>query len=108
MIFRFGVRVGGFDPARYRRELVENADFRKYEDGLRMTLDCTNALADRIEGLLARAQAAGIARYGLHRQDAAIMTCLVPSAARSDHVHFVDGAAGGYAAAAEGLKAGRP
>ena len=28
------------------------------------------------------------------------MTCFVPSPTRSDHVHFVDGAAGGYAAAA--------
>ena len=28
------------------------------------------------------------------------MTCLVPSAVESEHMHFVDGAAGGYARAA--------
>jgi Protein of unknown function (DUF3095) len=103
-IFKSGLRIGGFDPARYRRQLVENTDFRKFDDGLRMTLDCTPALADRLEALLASAAAAGLARYGVHRQSAALMTCFVPSPTRSDHVHFVDGATGGYAAAARTLK----
>ena len=104
IIFKSGLSIGGFDPARYRRQLVENTDFRKFDDGLRMTLDCTPALADRLEALLASAAADGLARYGVHRQSAALMTCFVPSPTRSDHVHFVDGAMGGYAAAARALK----
>jgi hypothetical protein len=44
-------------------------------------------------------------RYGLHRQEAAMMTCFTPSVMRSDHVHFIDGARGGYATAATALKA---
>lgn len=104
LIFTFGLKVGGFDPARYRHQLVENTDFRKFDDGLRMTLDCTPALADRLEALLAEARRSGVAHYGLHRQEAALMTCFVPSATRSDHIHFVDGAMGGYAMAARALK----
>ncbi|MEP6840018.1 MAG: DUF3095 family protein, partial [Bradyrhizobium sp.] len=46
-----------------------------------------------------------VVRYGLHRQDAAMMTCFTPSVMRSDHVHFIDGARGGYASAATALKA---
>ena len=69
-----------------------------------MTLDCSPALADRIAALLSAAEAAGTARCGTHRQSAALMTCFVPSPTRSDHVHFVDGAAGGYAAAARAVK----
>jgi hypothetical protein len=103
-IFSTGLRVGGFDPARYRRQLVRNTDFRKFDDGLRMTLDCTPELADRVEAVLASAQASGVGRYGVHRQTAALMTCFVPSPTRSDHVHFVDGAMGGYAAASQALK----
>ncbi|AWM86002.1 DUF3095 domain-containing protein [Microvirga sp. 17 mud 1-3] len=103
-IYRLRLRVGSFDTTRYRRQLVENTDFRKFDDGLRMTLDCTPTLADRIEALLTRASRQGIARYGLHRQDAALMTCFVPSVTRSDHIHFVDGAMGGYAMAAQALK----
>jgi len=104
MIMRLGVRVGGFDPTVYRREVVENSDFRKFDDNLRMTLDCTPALADRIEQRLAKAELDKIARFGLHRQPSAIMTCIVPSISESSHVHFVDGAAGGYALAARRLK----
>ena len=44
-------------------------------------------------------------RYGLHEQDAAMMTCFTPSVMRADHVHFIDGARGGYASAATVLKA---
>lgn len=104
IVMRAGLKVGRFDPARYRREVVQNSDFRKYDDALRMTVDCTHALADRLEVTLARASAQGIARYGLHRQAAAIMTCFVPSASASDHLHFIDGAAGGYALAARAMK----
>jgi hypothetical protein len=69
-----------------------------------MTLDCTPDLADRIEARLGEAEAAGVARSGTHRQTAALMTCFVPSPTRSDHVHFVDGAMGGYSAAARAIK----
>jgi Protein of unknown function (DUF3095) len=105
-VMRFGIRVGSFDPAVYRRDVVENSDFRKYDDNLRMTLDCTPALADRIERRLEQAEADKVARFGIHRQPSAIMTCIVPSIAESNHVHFIDGAAGGYALAARRLKLG--
>ncbi|MFO1323569.1 MAG: DUF3095 domain-containing protein [Burkholderiales bacterium] len=104
VVMRLGLRVGGFDPAVYRRTVVENSDFRKYDDSLRMTLDCTPGLADRIETRLAAAAAENIARFGVHRQSAALMTCIVPSIAENNHIHFVDGAAGGYTMAARQLK----
>lgn len=103
-LFRSGLPFGPFSPRRYRRRLAANADFRKYDDGLRLTVACPVATADRIEGRLARAQAAGLVRYGSHRQDAAVVTCVSPSVLRDDHVHFVDGAGGGYAWAAAMLK----
>lgn len=103
-IMRWRITVGGFDPAKYLAEVVANSDFRKFDDGLRMILDCEHALADAIESRLTAAEASGVVRYGLHRQDAAMMTCFVPSATASDHVHFVDGARGGYASAAASMK----
>jgi hypothetical protein len=104
-VMRFGIKVGNFVPANYIRQLVENSDFRKYDDGLRMILDCTEEIATALSERLASAAAAGAVRYGLHRQDAAMMTCFTPSVMRSDHVHFIDGARGGYASAATALKA---
>jgi hypothetical protein len=105
LIMRLGIRVGGFVPQTYVRQVVENSDFRKYDDGLRMILDCTPELERTLSLRLAAAASRGIVRYGLHRQDAAMMTCFTPSARRSDHVHFIDGARGGYASAATALKA---
>jgi hypothetical protein len=104
-VMRFGIKLGGFVPKIYIQQVVENSDFRKYDDGLRMVLDCTADLDHTLSGRLTAAASAGIARYGLHRQDAAMMTCFTPAASRSDHVHFIDGARGGYASAATALKA---
>ena len=104
LIMRYGIKVGGFVPKTYVQQVVENSDFRKYDDGLRMILDCTSDLESALTKRLAQAASAGVARYGLHRQDAAMMTCFTPSALRSDHVHFIDGARGGYASAATALK----
>ncbi|WP_246102123.1 DUF3095 domain-containing protein [Methylobacterium terricola] len=104
-IFRLGLSVGAFSAPRYLDELVANADFRKYDDGLRMTIDCGPDLAARIEAQLQAAEAAGLVRFGLHRQAAALTTCITPVAAQADHVHFVDGEDGGYARAAQALKA---
>jgi hypothetical protein len=42
--------------------------------------------------------------YGIHRSSSALATCMV-KAYEGDHVHFVDGADGGYALAARQLKA---
>lgn len=98
-------RVGNFDPVHYLSMLRANSDFRKFDDGLKMTLDCTPAVRDQIRQLLQQAAADGLIQFGLHEQDAALLTCIVPSAAADDHVHFVDGAAGGYTQAAANMAA---
>ncbi len=105
LIMRLGIKLGGFVPEVYVQQVVENSDFRKYDDGLRMILDCSTELQAVLQQRLAAAAADGIVRYGLYQQDAAMMTCFTRQATRSDHVHFIDGARGGYASAATALKA---
>jgi Protein of unknown function (DUF3095) len=104
VILRYGIRVGRFVPTTYLQQVVENSDFRKFADGLRLILDCTREVADAIEMRLVAEASAGTVLYGLHRQDAAVMTCFAPSPADSNHIHFIDGARGGYASAATLLK----
>jgi hypothetical protein len=104
LVMRFGITVGSFIPAKYTRELIDNSDFRKFDDSLRMVLDCTVELADEIEAHLAESAKQNILRYGTHRQHAAMMTCFTPSPTQSNHVHFIDGALGGYAMAASRMK----
>lgn len=101
----FGISVGGFDPARYRRETESNADFKKFDDMLRMVVDCSVEQAEKIETLLKQLHRDGKIHYGIHRSPEAVMTCLVVSASENQHVHFVDGSNGGYAMAAKSMKA---
>jgi hypothetical protein len=101
----FKLRNRNFDAALYASDLAANADFRKFDDGLRMTLDCSPEFADALEARLA---AAGeFAEFGAFRQGNALLTCFVPSIADRGHMHFVDGAGGGYTMAAKAMKARR-
>jgi hypothetical protein len=102
---RFMLKAGSFDMRTYVGDLAGNADFRKFDDGLRMTLDCSEAFADALEARLAAA--ADYADYGTFRQSGAQVTCFAPSFADRGHLHFVDGAGGGYAMAASAMKARR-
>ena len=107
MLDKTGRSLGGFNPRSYRGWVTRNSDFRKYDDALRMTIDCSVATSEKLEALLAKAEAERVVDYGLHRQESALMTCIVPNYLNDDHVHFLDGAGGGYALAALDLKAKR-
>jgi hypothetical protein len=104
LVFKLGIRIGKYSPNRYRREIAENTDYRKFDDALMMTIDCAPSTVDRLRKILEQATANGLVRYGLHMQDKALITCVVPSPFASDHMHFIDGAGGGYALAARRLK----
>jgi hypothetical protein len=99
-----GWRLGRFDPRHYQRITGLNTDFRKVQDGLRMTLSMTPAEVDQMIHLLEQERQAGAARSGLSLQDSAVLTCYVPSVLDDGHLHFLDGAGGGYAAAASAMR----
>lgn len=99
-----GIPLGGFTAAGYAAGVAANSDFRKFDDGLKMTIDIDATGLAEVKRLLDRAAADGICRHGLHAQSSAIVTCLVPDFMQRDHMHFVDGAEGGYARAAQALK----
>ncbi|MFZ5893062.1 MAG: DUF3095 domain-containing protein [Myxococcota bacterium] len=103
VLIGLGASAGGFDGASYASELVENTDFRKFDETLRMVLDLTPDEIQRLEAYLERERLAGHLVYGLHRAPSALVTCFVRSYA-GNHLHFVDGADGGYALAAKQLK----
>ena len=102
---KFDMSVGGYDGKQYRVELRENTDYRRFDDTLRILLDCTAAQADQIEAMLASHTQQGELSYGVHRSSSALMTCLVFSLDKGEHIHFVDGANGGFTSAAKNLKA---
>ena len=104
VLFKTGVKIGGFDPQHYLEVATMNADFRKFEDGLKLTIDCDEKTAREFRARLEEARDQGIIDFGLVEQEEALVTCIVPSILDDDHIHFVDGAAGGYTAAAKQMK----
>ena len=103
VLHKLGIVLGGFDARLYRSSVAANSDFRKFDDGLKMTVDLDASRLARVERLLLQAEAEDVCRYGLHRQASALMTCFVPTPLSNDHMHFIDGANGGYAMAAAAL-----
>lgn len=65
--------------SRYRDELVENTDFRKFDGMLRMVIDGNDQqfmeLQSYLEGMFREKQLA----YGMHQSGEALVTCLVHS-----------------------------
>jgi hypothetical protein len=95
---------GSYDVKRWL-EVGVNSDFRKYDDVLRLTIDCSEQQAAVLEKILCAAAKKGEIRYGMHKQSHVLLTCFVPSLEPASHLHFLDGMDGGYARASEKMKA---
>ncbi|TAK65095.1 DUF3095 family protein [Methylobacter sp.] len=93
------------DTSRYIDSLPAHSDFRKFDETLRMVIDCSPEMQTAIRALLERERAAGTIYFGLHASPTALMTCFLRRLEDGGHVHFVDGNDGGYAMAAVELKA---
>ena len=94
-----------FDAPSYTEDMRTHADYRKFDDMIRMVVDCTEQQADAIDELLRDLYEDGRhIYYGTHRSGNTIMTCLVEDTGPGHHIHFVDGDLGGYAIAAKTLK----
>jgi hypothetical protein len=100
-----GMTIGGFNGRAYSAAQQSHSDYRKFADSLRMVIDCTTREADAIEAILQAAKAKDQIEFGIHRAPSALMTCFVSNTDDGGHVHFIDGADGGYALAAQALKA---
>ena len=107
LIFRWGIPPLFFSSRHYSASLATHSDYRKFDDTLRMVLDVSPAQAEELRaGLEVLRNELGIT-YGLHISGTALMTCFVHGLGDGEHIHFVDGGDGGYAAAAAQLKAQR-
>lgn len=89
--------------SRYRDELVQNSDFRKFDGMLRMIMDGSESQAARLQEFLEEEYRERRLVYGIQKSREALVTCIVQSYT-GNHLHFVDGSDGGYALAARALK----
>ena len=91
------------DWGKYKERLITNTDFRKFDDALRMVISGTKVQRARLVFYLEQLRLEKKIVYGIYSSPASLMTCLVDNY-ETEHVHFLDGADGGYALAAVELK----
>lgn len=97
------VRNPDTPAGKYFQEVGVNTDHFKIDDCLRTVLDISKDQSKELEALLVQLQSEGKLNFGIHYSNRALMTCFVNSLEK--HIHFIDGADGGYTYAASSLKA---
>ncbi|MGZ4953728.1 MAG: DUF3095 family protein, partial [Methylobacter sp.] len=74
------------DTHRYIDSLPAHSDFRKFDETLRMVIDCSPEMQKAIRALLERERAAGTIYFGLHASPTALMTCFLRRLEDGGHV----------------------
>lgn len=111
---RYGVLLGKFlmrmnyqtknlNWGTYKRRLIENTDFKKFDDKLRQVLSGSAKQREQLTLYLEERFQKKELAYGIHTASSALITCLLFNY-NDAHVHLVDSDNGGYAIAAIQLK----
>lgn len=96
---RFRLTIGAYNPEVYSGEMQTNTDYCKFDDVLRMVLDCTPEQVSAIRVILDDMHATGDVDFGFFETEQALMTCLLFDLNSSQHLHFIDGDNGGFCSA---------
>ena len=91
------------DWGRYKEHIVNHSDYQKFDGMLRMVLSASEAQRLELTNWLEGRFRDGELAYGLHIAKEALVTCLIFER-EGGHLHFIDGAGGGYALASTDLK----
>ncbi|MEO1298167.1 MAG: DUF3095 domain-containing protein, partial [Cyanobacteria bacterium J06636_16] len=102
-LIAFNVQFEKIQWGRYKEDLCAASDYQKIDDALRMVISGTSSQTNQLEAFLEQQRQDGKLIYGMHVSDRALMTCMFMGR-RDHHIHFIDGADGGYALAARALK----
>ena len=97
-------KTASTDWGAYKSRLVANTDCRKFDDVLRMVIAGSIEQRARLRARLEALRDAGRIAFGMHASDSSLITCIITDYT-FDHIHFLDGSNGGYAAASIELKA---
>ena len=102
IIFNFKIPIPFI--RRYVESIQVHSDFRKFDNMLRMVIDCTNDQTLKVKNLLERLHKERSIFYGTFETENSLMTCFVDGLTQGQHIHFMDAENGGYAMAALVLK----
>ena len=86
---------------KYTQSMSKHTDYRKFDDILRMVVDCSQ---EQVKEIIKILNGISDIKYGYSCSDHALMTCLVFGLNEGEHIHFIGGANGGYTEAAKMMK----
>ena len=98
-----GAKSETSDWGEYKHNLIVNTDYRKFDELLRMVISGSAAQSQQLRSILEDYQAEGKIAFGIHASPSSLITCIVTDYDKN-HVHFLDGANGGYAMATREMK----
>ena len=104
LLIKFKLKIGKIDGKSIKAKIVADTDHIKFDDTLRMVISGNATQRAKLTSYLEEHYQKGKLVYGIHVSDRALMTCLVSEQNGRHHIAFVDGADGGYALAAKGMK----
>lgn len=102
-IMKFGITLYSTDYGEYKKDLIANTDYRKFDHALRMVISGSAEQHLQLRTVLEKYKEEKKIVFGMHKSRSSLITCIVTSY-NKDHVHFLDGANGGYANASKELK----
>ncbi len=88
----------------YLQKLVELTDTLTIDGRINTVITGTHQQRKSLTSYLDHLEEKGKIKYGLHVSEQSVMSCYVRDMKKDDHIHFVDGAGGGYTKAANQLK----
>ncbi len=88
----------------YLQKLVELTDTLTIDGRINTVITGTPQQRKSLTSYLNHLEEKGKIKYGLHVSKQSVMSCYVRDMKKDDHIHFVDGAGGGYTKAANQLK----
>lgn len=104
LIFKWHLPAVFFDAKKYSKSMRSHSDFRKFDDTLKMVLDCSDDDVGQLKRCLEEGYEKGDLYYGTFETESSLMTCFVDGLGQGQHIHFIDALDGGYASAAVELK----
>jgi len=102
LLFKFSLPLAFANT--YIQSIQTHTDFRKFDNMLRMVIDCSAPQIVELDALLADKFRSGLIYYGTFQSENSLMTCFVDGLSQGQHIHFMDAENGGYAMAAVELK----
>ena len=103
MLLYFDISIADVEGRKYVNDLILNTDFQKFDETLRMVMDSHPKQSSELIEYLDTQYRQGKLFYGAHTAKEALITCLIFDR-HEKHLHFIDGASGGYALAAKNMK----